>query len=217
VKKRAFVCAFLFATVVALMGDTKPFTPPAATHPKTYAAHETHEDEKVSIAIDPYDMPDKAKIFRINYKEKGFLPIRVIIANDSDNYLMLNDLKVEYITVKRDKIEPATNQDLFRRIMKTANRPGAGGPKVRLPIPVPSKQKTAINKDDAAEIDAAQFTPAPVDPHSLRSGFLFFDVSGIDTPMAGAHVYFSGMKSGGKELFYFDIPLEKYLTYQPGK
>jgi len=42
-------------------------------------------------------------------------------------------------------------------------------------------------------------------------------VTGLSTPEAGAHILFTGLKIGGKELFYFDIPLEKYLSYQPGK
>ena len=52
---------------------------------------------------------------------------------------------------------------------------------------------------------------------SGQASGLFFDVSGLSTPEAGAHILFTGLKSGGKELFYFDIPLEKYLTYQPLK
>jgi hypothetical protein len=67
-------------------------------------------------------------------------------------------------------------------------------------------------KEAVDELDVAQFLPVPVEPHSLRSGFLFFDVSGIDVPEAGAHIYLTGLKAGGKELFYFDIPLEKYLS-----
>lgn len=204
------------AAALLLMGDTKPFSPPPATPPATYPAHESHSDEKVSIAIDPYDVPEKAKIFRVNYAEKGFLPVRVIIANDNDAYLSLNDLQVEYVTVKRDKLEPATKEDIFRRLIKTNRRPGTG-PGVQLPIPLPKGNKTPINKDDAAEIDDAMLVLAPIDPHSTRSGFLFFDIQGISAPEAGAHISFSGLKAGGKELFYFDIPLEKYLASRSGR
>jgi hypothetical protein len=205
------------AAVLALRADTKPFAPPPAAHAKTYPAHESHDDEKVSIAIDPFDMPDKAKIFKIHYQEKGFLPIRLIISNDSDNYLMLTDLQIQYITVKRDKIEPATTDDIYRRVVRLKRNPSS--PRVPMPIPLP-RDKSPVTKDGKEavdELDQAQFVPNPVDPHSIRSGFLFFDISGIDTPEAGAHLYLTGLKMGGKELFYFDIPLEKYLSYQPGK
>lgn len=202
----------LLATLL-LLGDSRPFVPPQAAAPQTYPAHETHDDEKVSIAIDPYDMPDKAKIFRVNYREKGFLPIRVIIANDSDSYLSLNDLVIQFVTVKRIKLEPAANEDIFRRLVNTQMRPDQPG--MKLPLPIPGKKKTPLNKDDAAEVQSAQLVLAPMDPHSKRDGFLFFDVHDIETPEAGAHISFSGLKAGGKELFYFDIPLEKYLSAKP--
>lgn len=206
----------LLASVLLLRADSKRFSPPPAAAAKTYPAHESHDDEKVSIAIDPFDMPDKAKIFRINYREKGFLPIRLIISNDGDGYLMLNDLKIEYITAKRDKIEPATTDDIYRRVVHLKRNPSSP-PRVPLPLP---RDKSPVSKDAKEavdELDQAQFVPNPVDPHSFRSGFLFFDITGVDPPEAGAHVYLTGLKLGEKVLFYFDIPMEKYLSYQPGK
>ena len=59
------------------------------------------------------------------------------------------------------------------------------------------------------EIGSALFTSVPVSPHSTNSGFLFFDVLDVENPQAGAHVYISGIRAGSKEIFYFDIPLEK--------
>ncbi len=196
--------------------DKKGFDPPRASHAKTYPAHEAHDDEKVSVAIDPFDLADKAAIFKVNYSGNGFLPVRVIISNDGDKPVMLNDLSIEFVTVNRRKLEPADKDDLYRRLARTGKTPGKPG--VPLPIPLPRRgQKPAVSNETLAEIDAAQFYTFPVEPHSLHSGFVFFDVSGIDNPEAGAHVYLAGMKVDGKELFYFDIPLEKYLSYQPGK
>jgi len=216
VKPRSLVF-LLLVSVLVLRADTKLFTPPPRAAANTYPAHESHDDEKISIAVDPFDVPDKAKVFRINYQERGFLPVRLIISNDSDEYLMLTDLKIEYITAGRDKIEPATTEDIYRRVVHLKRNPAS--PRVPIPIPLPrdnspvgKEAKVAVN-----ELDQAQFVPNPVDPHSLRSGFLFFDISGIDKPEDGAHVYLTGMKSGKKELFYFDIPLEKYLGNQSAK
>lgn len=157
-------------------------------------------------------MPDKAKIFRTNYQEKGFLPIRLIIANDNDDFLMMNDVKIQYITAKRDKLDPATTHDIYRRVIRLKRNPSA--PRVPLPVPIP-RDKSPVTKDAKIaleELDQAQFVPHPIDPHSIRSGFLFFDITNTDPPEAGAHLYISGLKIGGKELFYFDIPMEKYLT-----
>jgi hypothetical protein len=37
-------------------------------------------------------------------------------------------------------------------------------------------------------------------------------VAGIERPEEDAHVYISGIRAGNQELFYFDIPLDKYLN-----
>ena len=69
------------------------------------------------------------------------------------------------------------------------------------------------------EIQSAQFGARAVEPHTTQSGFLFFDVSGISTPLAGAHFYLTGVRdSNGDELMYFEITLENYLSApQPTK
>lgn len=206
-----FIVATFFTVALVLHADSKPFSPPPANPAGTYPAHESHDDEKVSIAIDPYDMPDKAKIFKTNYKAHGFLPVRIIVSNDSNQTVMLTDLKIEYITVKRDKLEPATNDDIYRRIVHLKQNPASPKP---LPLPFPRGSKSPVSKEAQQameELETAQFAPFPVEAHSIRSGFLFFDISGIEIPEAGAHIYLTGLKAGGKELFYFDIPLEKYL------
>lgn len=202
-----------FGILVAVAGD-KGFSPPPASHANTYPAHETHEDEAVTIAIDPYDNPAKtAAVFKLKYGELGFLPIRLIISNDGSTPLMLQDLQVEFITVRREKIEPATNDDLYRRIA----RPEKAGSRPKINLPVPRKQPAPVSREAAQEIQSAQFAIFPVTPHSTNSGFFFFDVLDISNPETGAHLAISGIKAGTKELFYFDIPLEKYLNPQQNK
>ena len=202
--------AFSALVIVMAGASDKGFNPPPATHAKTYPIHEAHDDESVVIAIDPYDTPDKAAIFKVKYGEIGFLPIRVIISNDGSKPLMLDDVKIEFVTVQRDKLQAATNDDIFRRIAHPEKV--TKQPTVRLPIPGPRKRPTAINKEARDEVESAQFVTVPVSPNSTNSGFLFFDVSDIDKPEAGAHLYISGIRAGTKELFYFDIPLGKPLS-----
>jgi hypothetical protein len=81
-------------------------------------------------------------------------------------------------------------------------------------LPIPSKKvKGAVSQKDQEEIQSAQFGARAVEPHSTQSGFLFFDVSGISTPLAGAHFYLTGVRDAkGNEMMYFEIPLEKYLS-----
>jgi hypothetical protein len=87
-----------------------------------------------------------------------------------------------------------------------------------LPIPLPKKKPRSISKEAEMEVEAAQFLAKAVEPHSIKSGFLFFDVEGIENPLAGARLVVTGLADGkGNELFYFEIPLAKYLGYEPLK
>jgi hypothetical protein len=199
----------VFGVLAAVAGD-KGFNPPPAAHANTYPAHETHEDEGVTIAIDPYDTPAKAAIFKLKYGELGLLPIRLIVSNDGSKPLMLDDLRVQYITAHRDKLEPATTEDLYRRIARPEK--ATSKPKVNIPVPGPRKRPAPISREAVQEIQSAMFLPVPVTPHSTNSGFLFFDVLDIDHPEPGAHLFISGIKAATQEIFYFDIPLEKYLN-----
>jgi len=200
-------------SAAALCGD-KGFNPPPVLHANTYVAHEAHTDEKVSIAIDPYDSSEKAAIFKLRYKDYGFLPIRLIISNDGETPLMLDAIKIEFITEQHEKIQPANRDDIFRRVAhpeKVGSRP-----KVQLPIPLPRDNKP-IKTEVREEVEMALFVNVPVTPHSNRAGFLFFDVAGISSPEPGAHIAISGIRAGQQELFYFDIPLDKYLNQQETK
>jgi hypothetical protein len=63
------------------------------------------------------------------------------------------------------------------------------------------------------EVENAQFAAKAVEPHGTQAGFLFFDVQGISSPLAGAHLYVTGVRNAqGNELMYFEVPLEKSLS-----
>lgn len=204
------VILVLLLAISAIAGD-KGFNPPPVAAAATYPAHEAHQDESVTIALDPYDTPAKAAIFKIKFGQIGFLPIRLIISNDGATPLMLNNLKIQFITAKREKIDPATNDDVYRRI----SHPEKANVQRPLPFPIPRGKPEPVKKEQLEELQSAQLVPFPVTPHSTYSGFLFFDIQGVETPEAQAHLYISGIKAGTKELFYFDIPLEKYIETLP--
>ena len=201
----AFISVVLFSAVASFAG--KHFIMPAAQPAKTYPAHDEHPMEAVTLALDPYDMPDKASIFSVHYNEVGFMPIFVVITNDGDQPISLAAAKPELVTHDRSKIPPATEDDIYRRI---AN-PSAG---VKTsPLPWPKKVKGAVGKDAQDEIENSQFVARAVEPHSSQSGFMFFDVAGISAPLAGANFYLTGVRDAkGNDLMYFEVPLEKYLS-----
>ncbi|MBI3644778.1 MAG: hypothetical protein HY233_02260 [Acidobacteriales bacterium] len=203
------IASVLSACLLATAG--KDFVMPSAQAARNYPAHDEHPTEKVTIAVDPYDMADKAQIFSVNYSGYGYLPVFFVVTNDGDEPVALSGMKAQLITVKRTKLLPATTDDLLRRMSRPSrnDRPG-----VQLPIPLPGKKvKGAVSRQAQDEISQAQFGARSVEPHSTASGFLFFDVSDISTPLAGANFYLTGVRdAGGNELMYFEIPMEKYLS-----
>jgi hypothetical protein len=143
----------------------------------------------------------------VQYNEIGFLPMFVTVTNDGDQPVQLADMKAQLVTKSRAKISPAVEDDIARRL----TRPSASTN--RYPIPFPTKKvKGGLSKQAIEEIQNAQFVAKAVEAHTTRSGFLFFDVSEISVPLAGAHFYLTGVRDAkGNELMYFEIPLEKYL------
>ena len=203
------------ATFVLLFGlgamAAKDFAMPSPHPARTYPAHDEHAQEKVTIAVDPYDMGDKAQIFSTDFRRYGYLPVFFIVTNDSDQPVSLSGMKAELITVNRTKLSPATNDDLMRRMSHPKPKTGPSP----LPIPLPgSKVKGAVSGKTREEIEQAQFGARAVEPHSTAAGFLFFDVSDVPSPaLAGANFYLTGVRdAGGTELMYFEIPMEKYLS-----
>jgi hypothetical protein len=197
--------AIVLIPVVCLAG--KEFVMPTPRPAGAYPAHDAHPTEAVAVALDPYDMADKASIFSVHYSELGFLPIFVVVTNDGDRPLQLAGMKAQLVTVDRTKIDPATEDDIDRRL----SRPSANTK--RYPLPFPTKVKGGVSKQAREEIQNAQFAAKAVEPRSTQAGFLFFDVSGISTPLAGAHLYLTGVRDAkGNELMYFEIALEKYLS-----
>jgi hypothetical protein len=201
----AAVSVLLVSSVVCLAG--KHFVMPAAQPAKTYPAHDEHPSESVTLGLDPYDLPDKASIFSVHYGDVGLMPIFVVITNDGDQTVALSGMKAELVTVNRTKIPPATEDDIYRRIARPT---GTISPN---PLPWPKKAKGSISKDAMEEIQNTQFAAKAVEPHGTQSGFMFFDVSDISNPLAGAHFYLTGVRDAkGNELMYFEVPLEKYLS-----
>ena len=93
-KRRLSVLLF-FPRVAIARGHAfrEGFVKPAAQPAKTYPAHDDHTDDKVAIAADPYDTPDKAKIFSVKFHEHGLLPIFFIVTNDGDQPISIANMR----------------------------------------------------------------------------------------------------------------------------
>jgi|SRR3954469_8111431 hypothetical protein len=209
----------IFAALCLTLAIAKEpvFVMPRAFHAKTYPAHDAHDDEKFTIAADPYDMPDKeAKAFVTDFRRAGFVPIHVIFSNDGDQGVNLSKMNMVLITKDRVKIVPADTGDIYRRISKQAKR--GDEPGIPMPIPLPRSKPRSISKQAEAEVEGSQFLAHAIEPHNTRGGFFFFDVEGFENPLAGARLEITGIRNNeGNELFYFELPMEKYLGYDPLK
>lgn len=186
----------------------KNFVKPMAKAAINYPAHDFHRDEQVAIAADPYDTKGKADIFSIDFDEHGILPIFFVVTNDGDQPVSIAHIEITLITGNHSKLTPVSFADLYRRLSnpQAQTRPS--------PIPLPRKKvKGAVTRKEMDEIEAAQFEARAVEPHSTQSGFLFFDVGGISNLLARANIDVTGVTDAkGKELMYFEIPMDKYLN-----
>jgi hypothetical protein len=177
---------------------------PAAHAAKTYPAHDDHAREAAAVGLDAYDSEDKARIFSVHFREIGMLPILLVVTNDGDQPISLADMKAELVTADRTKLVAAVPDDIYRRL----SHPSTGS---NYPLPFPTKKvKGGISNQTRDEVEGAQFAAQAVEPHTSQAGFIFFDVSGLSDPLAGARFYLTGVRnSNGDELMYFEVPLER--------
>jgi len=199
--------ALTAATLTTAAWAGKSFSKPVAKPAINYPAHDFHRDEKVAIAADPYENPEKAKLFSTNFAEHGFLPVFFVVSNDGDQPVSIANMEITLITANRSKLTPVTTEDLYRRLSnpQSSTRPS--------PIPLPHKAKSGISKKEMDEIETSQFAAKAVEPHGTQSGFLFFDVGDIASPLRGATIDITGvMDAKGNELMYFEIAVDKYLN-----
>jgi hypothetical protein len=195
-----------FALPVAANDRTPPAVQPATSFP----AVEVHTDEHVAIAAEPYDTKEKESIFRVDYLSHDVMPIRLIVTNQGDRPISLADARILFETADGDRIRAAEPEDV-ERMMTQKERQGS-----RIPLPAPLPPLHVKPKGSIQEIEddfnTFEYSALAVEPHTTRAGFLFYDVSGLKDPLAGAKLYLHDLRDAdGKQLFYFEIPFNKYL------
>jgi hypothetical protein len=195
---------------LALPAWASDHTPPPVQPASAFAAVEVHDDEKVSIAAEPFDTREKASIFRVDYLGHGVMPVRLIVTNNGSRPISLRDARILFLTAAGDKIQAALPEDV-ERLMTRKEREGK---KIPLPGPLPTiKMKPkASNKQIEEDFNTFEYGALVVEPNTTRAGFLFYDVSQLDDPLKGAKLHLHKVRDAdGKELFYFEIPFDKYL------
>jgi hypothetical protein len=199
-----------FLLWLALPAFASDHTPPPVQPATTYAAVEVHPDEKVAIAAEPYDTKEKESIFRVDYLSHGVMPVWLVVTNLGDRPISLRDARILFQTAAGDRIQAAQPEDV-ERLMTRKEREGT---KIPLPGPLPNikLKPKASNKEIEQDFDTFEYQALVVEPHTTRAGFLFYDVSDLDHPLQGAKLHLHALRNAdGQELFYFEIPFDKYL------
>ena len=184
----------------------KEIVAPPPESPDTYPSKHPHPMEKVTIAVDVYNTAPKDDIFGTKYVQEGILPVLLIITNSGDQPVLMTKMNAELVTASRSKLQWLSVDDVFRRvahIKASSTTPPRIGP---IPLPTGAKNKKA--QEQYQELSKAAFIAEAIEPHTTKSGFLFFDIQGIKSPVAGANIYLTGIRdSTGNELMYFEIPV----------
>ncbi len=198
---------------LAIPAAAADHTPPPVTPATSYAAVEIHDNEHLAIAVEPYDTKEKESIFHVEYTKYGVMPVRLIITNLGDKPISLRDARILFETAAGDRVQAAEPEDV-ERLMNPRERPST----FPMPGPIPGVHLKPKNKNKEVEedFDTFEYQALVVEPHTTRAGFLFYVLQGLKHPLPGAHMVVRDLKDeDGKELFYFEIPFDKYLNGKP--
>ncbi len=158
-------------------------------------------NEAITVAVDPYISGEKVKTAfgKLDPYQYGVLPVLVVIQNDGKESIRLDRMKVQYVGPGNQRVEATPSKEV--RYARGPDRPSVTpGPAGRVAI------KSKKNPLDAWEIDGRAFAAQMLPPGQSASGFFYFQTE----LQPGATVYISGLREAGsgKELFYFEAPLQ---------
>jgi hypothetical protein len=203
-----FTFAALTLAFPLTMQGEKPRVPPPPLGAAQYSMHETHANEKVTIAAEPGDVKDARPNTRMDYYGREMLPIRVIVTNDSDQDLTLDDARIHFIAGDNTTIPAATDEELQRRLVGLKD---AMGKKIPLPLPLPPiTVHKNVDKKILQDLDDFGFKTTTVKAHATVAGYLFYDMQGLDRPVlekATLELRKVRWTSSQQALDSFEIPL----------
>lgn len=195
---------------LALQAVATDHTQPPVQPATAFAAVEVHDNEKVAIAAEPYDTKAKEGIFRVDYLGHGVMPVRLIVTNNGEKPISLRDARILFQTRTGERIQAAGPEDV-ERLMTRKEREGG---RIPMPGPIPTikLKPKASNKDIEEDFNQFEYGALVVEAHTTRAGFLFYDVSQLNDPLHGSKLHLHKlMDADGHELFYFEIPFDKYV------
>ena len=137
----------------------------------------------------------------------------MIISNESDQALSLDDVRIHLLPANGDRVEAATEDDINRRLFTIHSTQPTHIPLTPLKI-----HHTPVDKKITQDSNDFGFASTTVQAHSTIAGYLFYDIRDFeDQPLRHAEIYVKMIHTldGRKELFAFNIPLDKWLAAHP--
>jgi hypothetical protein len=202
--------AALLASLPLAAHADKPRKPTPPLPAAQYASHDTHPNEHVTIAAFPADTKDTAPHTRLNYLDHGFLPIRIIVTNNSSQPLSLDDARILFISSDDYTENAATDEELQRRLFELKSVRGT-----HIPLPAPLPPLTIHHKPVDQKILADDhdfgFKTTTIPPHATVAGWLYYDVRDLNAPvLKGATVELREVRwsATNKSLDSFEISLQ---------
>jgi len=193
----------------------KPRKVPPPLPAAQYPAHDTHE--QITIAADPGDTKDTAPNTRIDYLAHGFMPIRIIVTNDSSQPLSLDDARILLVPANSSAENAASQDELERGTSSVKNE----GRKTPLPGPLPpiTHHAKPVDNQIVADDNDFGFKSSTIAPHSTAAGWLYYDIRDLDRPpLKGASIEVRKVRWAAttRTLDTFEIPLQTATATQSG-
>ncbi len=185
------------AALSAADKETRFAAKPAADYP----THVTQE--KLTIAAVPYVTEEdmKAAFGKADPVKYGVLPVLVVIQNDTGKAIRIQP-QAEYVESSGHHVEAISADDVQR--IGTPPRRKDTNIGIQSPIPLPKKKSNGPLA--AWEITGRAFSAKMIPAGEQASGFFYFQAR----LEPGSKFYLIGLSeaSTGKELFYFEVPLD---------
>jgi hypothetical protein len=207
-----YLPALALAILVLTAHAEKARKPIPAQPAAQYAFHDAHPNEKVTVAAEPCDSKETIPNTRLNYAQHGYIPMRIIVTNDSDQSITLDDARILFISTQTTAPEnAATDEELQRRMFEMKS---VAGHKIPLPSPLPdiTVHSKPVDKQILLDDDDFGFPTTTVAAHSTIAGYLFYDIRDLDEPvLKGATIELRKARwtSTNKQLDTFEIPLHQ--------
>src|SRR6201995_1362473 len=206
---RLFVILTLALPLAAFADKPRKVPPPLPA--AQYPAHDTHE--QITIAVDPGDTKDTAPNTRIDYLPHGFMPIRIIVTNDSSQPLSLDDARILLVPANSSAENAASQDELERGTSSVKNE----GRKTPLPGPLPpiTHHAKPVDNQIVADDNDFGFKSSTIAPHSTAAGWPYYDTRDLDRqPLKGAPTEVRKVRwsATNKSLDTFEIQLQPATT-----